>query len=171
MLEESGLAYELVPTDFTQGETRTPEYLLLNPNGHVPTLVDGDLVLIESLAINYYLAQNYAQVLWPRDPAGQAQALSWLAWALAELEGPHDVANRRNEEVDRVQIERSLVMLTNALKDSSYILSEVFSVVDLNTAAMLLRPQYRPIARSDGVINAWLTRCMDRPALERALER
>jgi glutathione S-transferase len=49
MLEELGLEYEHVQTNFT-GDNKQPEYLALNPNGHVPTLVDGDTVLWESLA-------------------------------------------------------------------------------------------------------------------------
>ena len=49
--EEIGVDYELVPTSFLE-DSKTPEYLALNPNGRIPALVDDDLVLFESMAIN-----------------------------------------------------------------------------------------------------------------------
>lgn len=52
MLEELGVPYENVPTHFATGECKTPEFLTINPNGHIPALVDGDVTLFESLAIN-----------------------------------------------------------------------------------------------------------------------
>ena len=65
MLEELGVAYQNVPTNFATGETRTAEFLKLNPNGHIPVLVDGETVLWESMAINLYLARAYGGGLWP----------------------------------------------------------------------------------------------------------
>ena len=55
-LEEIGLDYEQVPIHFNDGGARTPEYLAINPNARIPSLIDGDLVLYESMAINHYLA-------------------------------------------------------------------------------------------------------------------
>ena len=52
MARELGLQYENVPLDPRAGDTRKPDYLRINPNGHVPAIVDGDYVLWESLAIN-----------------------------------------------------------------------------------------------------------------------
>jgi glutathione S-transferase len=57
MLEEIGIPYEHVPIrPYT--ESRAPDYLRLNPNGHIPTLDDDGLILWESLAINLYLARG-----------------------------------------------------------------------------------------------------------------
>ncbi len=174
MLEEaagdSGLEYEVVPTDFHAGDTKTAEYLAINPNGRVPTLVDGDLVLVESLAINYYIAKRYAPQFWPEGRHAEPRALMWMAWALCELEGPHDAANLAQNEIDAERLQQVLVMLERTLDTRSYMMGERFTVVDLNTAAMLLRPQYRPIARSNQIVGTWLSICMDRPALERALD-
>jgi glutathione S-transferase len=58
-------------------ESKTPEYLALNPNGRIPVLVDGDLVLFESMAINLYLAKKYGGDLYPRDEADEARANQW----------------------------------------------------------------------------------------------
>jgi glutathione S-transferase len=89
MLEELGVPYELVKTDFASGGTRTPEFLAINPNGHVPALVDGDLVLFESMAINLYLAEAYGKgTLWPDAAADRARTLQWSFWAMTECERP-----------------------------------------------------------------------------------
>ena len=63
MLEEVGVPYENVKTMFGPTGSRTPEFLRINPNGHIPAMVDGDLVLWESLAINLYLARKYGKAL------------------------------------------------------------------------------------------------------------
>jgi glutathione S-transferase len=54
MLEELGLPYENVKTNFRTGDTRKPDFLRLNPKGHIPVLQDGDVTLWESMAINLY---------------------------------------------------------------------------------------------------------------------
>ena len=65
MCEELGLEYENVKTNFATGDTRKPEFLRINPNGHIPALQDGSLTLWESMAINLYLARKYDKGLWP----------------------------------------------------------------------------------------------------------
>jgi glutathione S-transferase len=59
MLEEMGEPYQLIEMSTRPDELQTAEYVQLNPNAQIPTLVDGDLVLWESMAINLYLAQKY----------------------------------------------------------------------------------------------------------------
>jgi glutathione S-transferase len=87
MLEELGVPYELVKTDFANGDTRTAEFLKINPNGHVPALVDGDLTLFESMAINLYLAQRYGKrTLWPESEHDRARAVQWSFWSVTECE-------------------------------------------------------------------------------------
>ena len=58
MAEELGIPYELVAVDYRARETRTPAFLAINPNGHVPAVDDGGLRLHESMAINLYLARR-----------------------------------------------------------------------------------------------------------------
>ena len=72
--------------DFLAGETKKPEFLALNPNGMVPTLCDGDLVLWESNAIMQYLAAKApANTLYPRDDATRADISRWQCWELAHF--------------------------------------------------------------------------------------
>jgi glutathione S-transferase len=59
MLEETGQPYQLVDKSLREDDLHSADYLKLNPNVRIPTLVDGDVVLWESMAINLYLAQKY----------------------------------------------------------------------------------------------------------------
>ncbi len=82
LLEEIGLPYELERFTLGQKEMRGPEYARINPNGRVPTLVDGDITITESTAIAQYLVAKYAPGLapGPEDP-NFAIYLQWLHYA------------------------------------------------------------------------------------------
>jgi glutathione S-transferase len=87
MLEELGAVYEHVGSDIANGDTRTPEFLAINPNGHVPVLADGDLQLWESMAINLYLARRFGKApFWPECEAERARVVQWSFWAVTECE-------------------------------------------------------------------------------------
>jgi glutathione S-transferase len=68
MLEEMGEPYQLIEKSTRTDDLRSPEYLRLNPNARIPTLVDNDVVLWESMAINLYLAQKYEGPMHFVDP-------------------------------------------------------------------------------------------------------
>ncbi len=68
--------------------TRSPRFLKVNPNGHVPTIEDDGLVLHESLAINLYLAKKHGGPLAPADVAEDGEMGMWALWAATEVE-PH----------------------------------------------------------------------------------
>jgi glutathione S-transferase len=71
------------------GEHRSPAFVKLNPAGKLPVLVDGDLVLSESVAIVLYLAEKYRDKgLIPSDRAQRAQLHRWLMFAATDLEQP-----------------------------------------------------------------------------------
>src|SRR5262245_54984659 len=85
MLEELGDPYEHLPTGFT-GASRTPEFLKLNPNGHIPVLDDDGFVIWESMAVSLYLAEKYDGGLRPKSLEDRARAVQWSFWAMTELE-------------------------------------------------------------------------------------
>ena len=89
MAKELGLDYEHVKVDFATGETRRPEHLALNPNGHIPVIDDDGFVLWESMAINLYLAKKYgAGGLYPARLEDEARAWQWSFWGMTEVERP-----------------------------------------------------------------------------------
>jgi glutathione S-transferase len=183
LAEELGLKYEHVPVNHRAGETRKPEHLAVNPNGHVPAIRDDDLVLWESLAINLYLAKKHGGPIAPKTPADEARALMWSMWALSELEArwsvllqhtvvlPEDKRNPILAAEAKSALKAPLDVLENALAKSDYLLGDAFTVADLNVAAhisMLPRMKYDlgPWLK----ISAWAAKCADRPAAGRARE-
>ncbi|WP_457585750.1 glutathione S-transferase family protein [Ensifer canadensis] len=88
-LQELDADFEFVPVNLLGGENRHPDFLRLNPAGKVPVLVDGDMVLTESAAIVFYLAEKYPDKgLMPSDLTERAEAYRWSLFAVTELEQP-----------------------------------------------------------------------------------
>jgi glutathione S-transferase len=88
-LQELGVDFEPIRVNLLAGEHQRPEFLKINPAGKIPALVDGDLVLTESVAIVLYLADKYSNKgLIPTDLKERAQVNRWLLFAATELEQP-----------------------------------------------------------------------------------
>ncbi|WP_241974607.1 glutathione S-transferase N-terminal domain-containing protein [Paraburkholderia sp. BL17N1] len=83
---EEGREFSRIDAGLEYGVIDTPQYRALNPNGLVPTLVDGESVLWESNTIVRYLAAKYdAQTLLPSEPAARADVERWMDWQLGTL--------------------------------------------------------------------------------------
>lgn len=88
-LQELGVDFESIVIKVVEGETQSPEYLGVNPAGKIPSLIDGDLVLTESVAIAVYLAEKYPQKgLLPTELHERAQLNRWMLFTVTELEQP-----------------------------------------------------------------------------------
>ena len=186
MLEEVGVSYENVPTSFI-GDVKKPEYLALNPNGHIPTLDDDGLVLWESMAINLHLARKYGAKagLWPASEADQSRTVMWSIWGMTEVEPPlmkvlmnraflpeaqrqADVAAQGERE-----LQKPLGVLEGALAKTPYLLGDAFTAADLNVHSIL---GWAPtMGRCDlsphPKVAGWLKRCGERPALARVFAK
>jgi glutathione S-transferase len=183
MLHELGLPFEHLKLDYHGDELQQPGYLALNPNGRIPTLVDGDLVLWESMAINLYLARRYGAEagLWPDDVAGEALAWQWSFWVMSEVERallsvlmhsrvlPADKRDAERARRDAGLLRQPFGVLDRALRGRSYLAADRFTVADLNVAAVLSWAKPARIAL-DGYpdLAAWLARCLERPARRQA---
>jgi glutathione S-transferase len=89
MLQELGVPFQAVFVDPSVGELRSPEFLALNPAGKLPVLVDGALVLTESIAIVLYLGEKYPERGFiPTDLAERAEFYRWIMFTVTELEQP-----------------------------------------------------------------------------------
>lgn len=86
-LHEANASFEVRPLSFARKDNRTPDYLSLNPEGKVPTLVIGDSALTEVAAILYYIARRFpAAELWPAENIEtQAQIISWMSFIAATV--------------------------------------------------------------------------------------
>src|SRR5246127_4599583 len=149
MAKELGLDYEHIKVDFATGDTRRPEYLALNPNGHVPVIDDDGLILWESMAINLYLAKKYDKSgLYPARPEDEARAWQWSFWGMTEVERPLLTAllnravypERERDAAAADAAEKTLAaplgVLDGALGAAPYLLGEEFTVADLNVAGV-----------------------------------
>jgi glutathione S-transferase len=88
-LRELDVEFEFVNVDPIKGELRRPEFLVVNPAGKLPVLVDGDLILTESIAIVLYLAEKYPEKgLLPSGLKARAEVYRWLFFCATELEQP-----------------------------------------------------------------------------------
>jgi glutathione S-transferase len=178
MAKELGLDYEHIKVDFATGETRRPEHLALNPNGHIPVIEDDGFVLWESMAINLYLAKKYAAGgLYPTRLEDEAKAWQWSFWGMTEVERPVLTAmfNRailpedQRDAAAADQAEKTLAQplgaLDGALARSAYLLGDNFTVADLNVASILAwaRPAQIDMAPFPKVAE-WLKNCAERPA-------
>src|SRR3954468_7349001 len=94
-LAELGVPHEAIKFDLKAKDQRKPDFMALNPNGKVPTLVVDGTPMFEALAIMQWLGDRYGvqQGLWPSaDSSARLEAMSWTTWAYVSL-GP--VVNRR----------------------------------------------------------------------------
>lgn len=176
MLRELELEFRHEPTNFQDGSTRKAEFLRLNPNGRVPVLDDDGFVLFESLAINLYLANKVGGPLGPADHQEEALMIQWSLWVENEVEKPLLLAaanaalfapdKRSAEERDLalVKLTRPWTVLDNLLAQHPYLVGDRFTVADLNVSSvMTLVPITGLDLKGLPNLNAWLTRCLDRP--------
>lgn len=182
-IEEVGIEYEHVPVTFG-ADSKGPEYLAVNPNGRIPALVDGDVRLFESMAINLYLAKRYGGALYPTSVEDEAKAWQWSVWAISEIEPlqmqiviqklftPEDKRNPKVIEGAQNNLQRPLKVLDAALAGRSWLIGNQFSVADLNVAAVMHLMKMIKFSYTDHAnVQRWADACYGRPALARALAR
>ena len=172
---ELGLAYDHIPLAFDDPALKQADFLRLNPAGTVPTLVDGDFALSESLAITLYLAKKHGsggpEALYPAAPESEATVWRWSLWAQGHLEPwvqmdafMEDVRRALGDQAWRIP-QAALTSLNKALSEGPWLLGEHFTVGDLNVAAVLSpsRAAHLDLSAHDHVRD-WLARCYTRPA-------
>lgn len=183
MAGELGLPYEHVKVDFADSGTRRPDYLAINPNGHVPAIDDDSFQLWESMAINLYLAKKHASGatgLYPQALHDEARVWQWSFWGVTEVErpaltvllnriGPEDKRDDAAAEEAERALAAPLRVLDAALAATPYLLGDRFTVADLNVASILAwARQARVDLAAFPNVERWLKACHDRPAAQAA---
>lgn len=184
-LEELGVPYEKVKLDLTAGDQRKPEYLALNPNGKVPLLVDDGTPIFESVAILIHLAEKFGveKGLYPASGSDRATALKWLAWGSVTMidaatrllrntsdRFPAEEKTAAGAESAKKDLAACFEILEKELEGKEYLVGSSFTFADLAIAAYgaflaRLGFDFNPYKN----VNAWIARCMTRPALARAM--
>jgi glutathione S-transferase len=182
LLEELGVPYELVRLDPKQKENRQPEYLALNPTGHVPTLVDDSAVLFESAAICLYLADKFPEKRLAPAPAApeRARYLQWILYAVTEIEAPVAQIERHTSrlpeekrlpalvELEKGRLAANLASLRPALVDKEYLFGDWFTAADVMLASVLGWAKVMRLLGDEPVLEAYVRRCVGRPAAKRS---
>lgn len=189
VLEELGQPFQLALIDRDRQAHKSADYLRLNPNGLIPVLCDGDLVLYEAAAICLYLADKYPdQGLAPAlGTVQRAELYKWLMWATNTLQStllayfyPQrwvDEGNAAGAQQVKTHAEIKVAGLLQQLEDhlqqasGPWFLGQHYSVLDpyLLTTCRWTRMQTKP-ARDFPALGDYLSRVLERPATQRALK-
>ena len=193
MLEETELPYEPHFINIGQNETWTPEFLSLNPNGKIPSIIDPNglggkpLPLFESGAILLYLAEKTGKLL-PSDPARRYETIQWVFFQMAAV-GPvfgqlgffhkfagREIEDKRPLERYRNESKRLLGVLETRLEGRDWIMGEDYTIADISLLGWVrnLVGFYGAgeLVDFDSLkhVPVWLERGLARPAVQRGLD-
>ncbi|MDP2073040.1 glutathione S-transferase family protein [Hydrogenophaga sp.] len=189
VLEELGVPYERVLVDKANGAHKAPDYLVLNPNGLIPVLVDGNLVLYETAAICLHLCDTHpnAGLLPTLGSAQRAHAYKWLVWLTNTLQAtliiyfyPQRWLNEGNA-VGEAEVKAHAQARVGALLDQldaelarhggPWFMGAEYSVLDayVFTLCRWTRNFSTAPARERAHLGPYLLRVLERPAVQRVL--
>lgn len=187
MLEETRLPYEAHWVDLGNGESRTEEFLALNPNGRIPAIIDptapGRPVMIgESIAILIYLADKSGQLL-AADGHARYETIQWAIWQVSAV-GPNfgnlsyyetfdgkELTDKRPRDRFANESKRLLGILNERLSDREWIMDYGYSIADISLIGWVINlvGRYKAgdiVSYQDYEhIHRWLAQALDRPAV------
>ena len=181
MLEELGVPYKVEHVNLMKGDQRKPDYVKLNPNGRIPTIVDhenGDFAVFESGAILIYLAEKYGKFL-PKDVKGRSTVIQWVMFqmgGIGPMQGQANVFFRYLPEkiqiaIDRYQHEtkRLYRVLEQRLEGREYLCDD-YSIADIASWPWVKIHKWAGVEVDDlPNVQAWLNRVGERPAVQRGV--
>lgn len=196
LMEELGAPFELVPVlqayklDDPMAEgvrlnTRSPEFLKINPMGSIPTIDDEGLVLNESLAQTIHVAKKFGGPLAPNGPVEEALTLQWTLFAATSIETEALKISLANNEgrlateagqaearaVARI-LARPFGVLEKHFASNDYAVGGRFMVADINLAEIVRYAQaYQPLFDAHPKTAAWLARVQARPGFKAMWEK
>lgn len=184
-LEETGAPHELVLVDMKAGAHKRPEYLKLNPNARVPTLIDGDLVVYESAAIVMYLADRHPASGLAPAPGSMERGpyYQWLVYMTNTVQEAYmsyfhsdwyatsESAHAEVKAKSEARLQPLFGVLDKALEKGPYLLGDRFSGADI--FLMMMARWSRNMAKPATTFPN-IKRCVDlvlaRPATQRMMK-
>jgi GSH-dependent disulfide-bond oxidoreductase len=185
MLEELALPYRVHPINIGKGEQFAPDYVAINPNGKIPSLVDPDgpdgspVAMMESGAILIYLADKSGKLL-PKTGRGRYVALQWLMFQMGGV-GPifgqvHHFLRAAKEPVPYAierytkETRRLYGVLNGRLQDQEYLAGE-YSIADIATYPWVARYEWHKTNLADFPhVKRWFDAISARPAVQRGMK-
>ncbi len=179
-LEEAGVAFTSKEVDMKNKEHKSADFLKINPMGKIPAMVDGDITLFESMAINYYIADTYKKELLGTNALEKGLSMQWSFWATSELQPPiievfiqkvfvpEDKRDHNIIEKNLNKLPELLTVLNNSLANKKYLAGNQFTIGDINTASVvsicpMIGIDFGPYPN----IKAWLGAISERPAFQK----
>lgn len=184
-LEEIGAEFELCHVDLRAAEHRRPEFLVVNPNGKVPALIDGDVTLFESAAICNYLGEKHPEAGLTPAPGSPERPFydQWMFFAIAELEQPlwtigkHTFVFPKDKRVPEIlDVARgyewplAAKVLAGALEGRTYLVGDRFTMADIMVAHTLNWARGFDVPLGSDVLESYADEMLARPAFQRTLE-
>jgi glutathione S-transferase len=178
---ELGIPYDRLDHGGPFGGNRDPEYLRLNPNGLVPTVIDGDLVMWESNTVCRYLCNTHPNgaSLYPADFAARTHVERWMDWQLSVIGAPmgallQGLIRSTPETRDAAAIEaarrRAITaweIVGDAVSTQPYLGGQSLSLAEIAMGTHVYRWFNYPIERPDMPhLRAWYDRCRERPGFK-----
>lgn len=184
MLEEVGLPYEVHPINLAEREQFAPEYLALNPNNKIPTIVDSEgpegkpFTLFESGAILFYLAEKTGKLL-PSETGKRYHVIQWLMFQMGGV-GPifgqaHHFFQRAAEVVYGVErfskeTRRLYAVLEKRLAEVGFLVDD-YSIADIATYPWVARFERHQVNLEEFPnVHRWFKTLGNRPAVQRGME-
>ena len=181
LMEAANLKYELHQIELASGEHMSPEYLAINPNHQVPTLIDGNVKIHESNAILRYLCtSNDLETWYPNDVEHRAMVEQWLDWNQCHLGRavPEIVVNKvflgdsgDTDAIARGQavIDDCMPVLEAALETAAYLTGDTVTIADLSVASNIFQLDLAKAAPTTPNITAWYDRVSRLEAYRKSL--
>ncbi|MGL4311272.1 MAG: glutathione S-transferase family protein [Paracoccaceae bacterium] len=158
--------------------TRSPEFLAISPQGAIPVLQDGYLLLTESLAINFYLAEQAGGPLAPQDAAERAQMLQWSLFAATSIESASlatlralEAGDTATADAQAATLRRPLATLDAHLAAHGHPVGGRFTLADIALAECIRYAQGHPVVGEYPAVQDWLLACQARPAFQQMWAR
>lgn len=181
---ELDIEFERLDVGGPFGGNRDPEYLRMNPNGLVPTVKDGDLVMWESNTICRYLAATRdGERLYPPDPAARTLVERWMDWQLAVIGPPMgqllfglvrstpETRDHGATEAARRRAASAWTIVEDAVKDRPYLAGEGLSLAEIVLGTQIYRWFAFPIERPElPNLRRWYERLHQRPGFKKHIE-
>jgi glutathione S-transferase len=184
LLEEMGLAYTLRPVDLMAGVKNDPEFLAINPGGFIPALVDGDVIMVESIAIMQYMMARYGPTPLapaPHDPTfpaylqflhlGEAGLAASIYFVLGARHFAPEAERNNWSAAQALDVyETRLRLVTRQLARSPYLAGDKFTAADISVTYALELAQRSGSAVLGEVEKAYVARTTAREGYKRAMD-
>jgi glutathione S-transferase len=181
---ELAIEFERVDLGGPFGGNQDRDYLKMNPNGLVPTIKDGDLILWESNTICRYLAATrHGERLYPTAPVARSQVERWMDWQLSSMGPPmgallFGLIRTKPEQRDHAAIEAARrkalaawTIVEEALEDRPYLAGPELSLAEITLGTLVYRWHAfsieRPVLKN---VKTWYERMRERPGFKSHIE-